>query len=158
MNNVETSEQQSNPSDLSTPSLDEKQIEGELLQHPEMLERLLNKPEFQAVVRKEVFSGPLPPPKVLAGYDKIVDGAAERILAMAEKEQNHRHGMDRSAIEGEISKDKRGQRYGFAIAIFFGIAALILGLTGQPWLGGILGTVDLVALVTVFVLGHSREE
>lgn len=154
MSNMEAnSEPLKQPSD-SSKSLNEEQIKGELLQHPEMLERLLERPEIKAVIRKESFSGPLPPPQVLAGYDDVVAGAAERILAMAEKEQLHRHEMDSTALLGEINNDKRGQRFGLGIAVLFGVIALVLGLSGKQWLGGIIATVDLVALVMVFVLGR----
>ena len=36
-------------------------------------------------------SGPLPPAETLEHYERIVPGAAERILSMAEKEQANRH-------------------------------------------------------------------
>lgn len=36
------------------------------------------------------FSGPLPPPQILGQYDEVLPGAAERILRMAEKQQDHR--------------------------------------------------------------------
>lgn len=157
MSSMETNSDLLKQSSDSPTALNEEQIEGELLQHPEMLERLLRKPEIKAVIRNEYFSGPLPPPKVLADYNEIVDGAAERILVMAEKEQLHRHEMDSTALLGEINNDKRGQQFGLGIAVFFGIIALILGLTGQQWLGGIIATVDLVALVMVFVLGRGNE-
>lgn len=37
------------------------------------------------------YSGPIPPPESLEKYEQVVPGSAERILAMAEKEQEHRH-------------------------------------------------------------------
>jgi uncharacterized membrane protein len=39
------------------------------------------------------FSGPIPPPQILGDYDKVQPGFAERIIAMAEREQSHRHGI-----------------------------------------------------------------
>ncbi len=40
------------------------------------------------------YQGPIPPPQMLARYEEIVPGAGERILAMAEKEQQNRHSMN----------------------------------------------------------------
>lgn len=157
MSKSETNKDPLKPSKESVTPLEEK-IEGELLQDPKMLERLLKNPEVKAVLRKEYYSGPLPPPKALADYNNIVDGAAERILIMAELEQKHRHQIESTALLGEINNDKRGQRFGFGIAITFGVMALVLGLSGQQWLGGIIATVDLLALVTVFVLGRRSVE
>lgn len=44
------------------------------------------------------FSGPLPSPETLYQYNQIVPNAAERILAMAEKEIEHRHKIDKKTI------------------------------------------------------------
>lgn len=46
-------------------------------------------------------SGPLPAPEDLARYDDLLPGAAERIFAMAEREQNHRLSMEREAMEAD---------------------------------------------------------
>jgi uncharacterized membrane protein len=35
------------------------------------------------------FYGPLPPPNLVAGYENVSPGAAERIIKMAEKEAEH---------------------------------------------------------------------
>lgn len=35
------------------------------------------------------FSGPLPPPEVLNGYENTLRGSADRIIRMAERQQNH---------------------------------------------------------------------
>ena len=40
------------------------------------------------------FSGPLPPPAVLQGYEDIVLGAANRILEMAERQSKHRQQLE----------------------------------------------------------------
>jgi uncharacterized membrane protein len=50
------------------------------------------------------FSGPLPPPAILAQYNNAVPNAAERILKMAEKEQSHAHAFSYFAyIIGALS-------------------------------------------------------
>ena len=38
----------------------------------------------------ETFQGPIPPPNVLEAYERLVPGAAERILKMAENQAAHR--------------------------------------------------------------------
>lgn len=51
-------------------------------------------PQGQNVVasffRTEVSAGPLPHPELLKGYDQIIKDGAERIMRMAEKEQDNR--------------------------------------------------------------------
>ncbi|MBY0460111.1 MAG: DUF2335 domain-containing protein, partial [Gemmataceae bacterium] len=43
-----------------------------------------------SVVIGASFQGPLPPPAILAQYNQVLDGAAERIFQMAEKQAAHR--------------------------------------------------------------------
>lgn len=43
-----------------------------------------------SVVEAAWFSGPLPPPTMYGEYERTLPGSAERILVMAEKEQDHR--------------------------------------------------------------------
>ena len=107
--------------------------------------------EFQTSIQKESFSGPLPHPRILKGYDDINKGFAERVLKMAEDEQRHRHHYDEEILKSTKSADKRGQWMGFSIAIVFGVAATWLGLTGNQVVASILGGLDIVSLVTVYV-------
>lgn len=44
------------------------------------------------------FTGPLPPPEQLLQYEQISPGFADRIVTMAEKEQENRHGEIRARI------------------------------------------------------------
>lgn len=48
------------------------------------------------------YSGPLPRPEDLIRYNDAVPGAAERILAMAEREMNHRHESERKILKNRI--------------------------------------------------------
>lgn len=45
----------------------------------------------QISIEQRVSGGPLPPPEVLKRYNDAVPSGAERIMAMAEKEQKHVH-------------------------------------------------------------------
>ena len=44
------------------------------------------------------FSGPLPHPEILERYNSAVPGGAERIIAMAEKQSDHRMRLESSAL------------------------------------------------------------
>lgn len=61
-----------------------------------------------AIVHAQVeFSGPLPHPQTLRQYDEVLPGAAERILRMAEKQQDHRIGMDQSGVRRKLGTGSR---------------------------------------------------
>ena len=75
--------------------------EGESLRKAvEILRPLLRNPEQAAVAVQRVaavtenFSGPMPHPRHLKGYEEIVPGSAREILDMAKAEQRHRHRME----------------------------------------------------------------
>jgi uncharacterized membrane protein len=44
------------------------------------------------------WSAPLPPPNQLDDYNRVLPGLAERIVSMTGREQDHRHGLDRSFV------------------------------------------------------------
>ncbi len=49
-----------------------------------------------SVVEAAVFQGALPPPSMFGQYDQVLPGSADRIMAMAEKEQAHRIAWENS--------------------------------------------------------------
>ena len=70
------------------------------------------------------FAGPLPPPSVLQQYGEIEASYPERIIAMAEKEQNAVHtlqketfALERKLMEEQLRTVKKGQIYAFILAI-----------------------------------------
>lgn len=104
------------------------------------------------------FSGPLPPPKILEQYERVLPGSAERILKMAEKEQGHRHSVEKTETDGIFGLQRRGQLFGFLIAISAFLIGGILVYLGHDWVGGILMGATVVSLVTVFVVGSRKKQ
>lgn len=45
-------------------------------------------PPQEIIQQTSIFSGPIPSPEILERYEKLLQGSADRILTMAEKEQN----------------------------------------------------------------------
>lgn len=102
---------------------------------------------IEVAVRTASFSGPLPPPALLAQYD---DHTRSIIVQMAEREQLHAHAMQSSGLNGLIDKDKRGQRFGVSIAITGLLVAGFISIY-SPVAAAIIGTLDLVGMVAIFV-------
>jgi uncharacterized membrane protein len=65
--------------------------------------------------KQQMFAGPMPPPAILQGYEEIVPGAAERILAIAESDTKHQHAIEFAALAAAEGEVKRGQWFGFLI-------------------------------------------
>lgn len=78
------------------------------------------------------FQGPLPPPVLFKGYEEILPGAAERILQLAEREQEHRQGWEMSVMDAQRSNNRRGQWLGFGIAAMGIVSAVICALLDKP--------------------------
>lgn len=100
-----------------------------------------------AMMRQVSYQGPLPPPEQLSAYD---EETRRIIVQMAVDEQRHTHEMRSTGLNGAIKKDERGQRYGLTVAIVGLIAAAVIA-PFSPAAAGIIGTLDLVGMVTVFV-------
>jgi len=71
-----------------------------------------NKPrqtQAHVALRQEAHyhEGPIPPPTVLEHYDAIVPGAAERIIAMAEGEIQHRRAVETQQVNVDIQAQAR---------------------------------------------------
>lgn len=91
----------------------------------------------------QIFSGPLPNPEAFAKYNEILPNAADRIVRMAEKEQEIRHEAQRGAIDNDRRRIN-------ATTI---VALSIVGVAGvATWLGqeliaiplglaGVIGTI-----------------
>ena len=71
------------------------------LPSPEVLETLPENARI-AVVEAAALSGPPPPPIMYGEYDNVLSGSAERILRMAEKEQDHRIEWENDALNQNI--------------------------------------------------------
>lgn len=99
------------------------------------------------------YSGPIPPPHFLREYEEIVPGSAERILAMAENQTNHRIAMEDRALNSGINRSWGGLLSGFVI----GMTCLCFGgfgmLSGHETTGFLFGASGLAGLVGVFVVG-----
>lgn len=101
--------------------------------------------------------GPLPAPETLAAYDNILPGAAERVIAMAERQAAHRQMLEKTVVKGGSRRANAGLVLGFLISLAFLAGSVFLIQAGHPVPGTALGTVDVVGLATVFVIGKREQ-
>lgn len=112
-------------------------------QHPQQVQQQVQQVQVQQ------WSGPLPAPADLEKFNQVIPDGAQRIFAMAEKEQIHRIDFEKFGLAASIKEHRRGQYLGAAISISAVIGAAITAIMGVHW------TVS-VALVGVPVLGLVR--
>ncbi len=104
-------------------------------------------------------SGPLPAPAVLREYDDIVPGAAKTIIALFEKQSNHRIEMEKHVTREDVKRSYWGLAAGFVLSF--------VCITGSIWLvsqdhdaaGTIIAGGSVATLAGVFVYGtNSRKK
>lgn len=79
-----------------------------------------------AKVMQSEFSGPIPPPNMIKGYEAILPGAADRIITMAEKQSSHRQEMERKIIFAESRDGLLGILFAFFLGIGYIVAAIVI--------------------------------
>ncbi|AWK85055.1 DUF2335 domain-containing protein [Azospirillum thermophilum] len=107
-----------------------------------------------AVVAKEFFQGPLPPPEQFSQYDHVLPGAADRILQMAESEQAHRIFWEQTAIRAETRSSFLGLCFGFLALVVLVSAAVACAYLGKDALAGALIGATTLGLIPAFIKGR----
>ena len=82
----------------------------------------------QQTIVQHQYSGPIPPPDALKGYEDVCPGSADRILAMAEREAVHRHKYETEVLEiqkTDFEHDRRLKKRGQTCAIIIGVLGIV---------------------------------
>lgn len=107
--------------------------------------------QFQAQI--QTYHGPVPPPEILKALDEIVPGAAAQILADGHDQTQHRIATERKVVAHDIWRSWAGLAAGLIVALGgLGLAAYLKS-AGDSEGARIVGGIDLVGLVSVFVIG-----
>lgn len=111
-----------------------------------------------AVVAQITWAGPLPSPHDLAGFERVLPGAAERIVSMTEREQEHRHKYESKGLDAAIADTRRGHYLGAGISAVAIGGAVGAALLGAPWPAVVaLVGVPVAAMVEAIVTSLSSE-
>ncbi len=99
------------------------------------------------------YSGPLPPPGVLEGFERVLPGAAERIFSMVEKQLDHRISIEKAAVDSGVNNSAAGIKAAVVIEAMLVagscyLAHMGLGAEAIKVMGG-----SIVALAGAFGLG-----
>lgn len=103
-------------------------------------------------------TGPLPTPESFRQYEEVLPGAADRILRMAENQQNHRIGLENQAIRRQFNQSGTGQWMAFFLAIYLISVGGFLIYSGHDEAGAAIITVTLGSLVIAFLKGKSSQK
>lgn len=132
-------------------------------------------PNIQFAATAQVTQGPYPPPDVLAGYERVLPGAAERILKLAETEAANRNRREDEALQANIrAQDKQleiaemqtktvarsdlcGQIAGLVVCVLCIAGSVYLGLKGHDWLAAFLAGIPTAAVIKAFAIHRQQQ-
>jgi len=160
--------QESNtPIKKSQPEVPEElqEIEEELISHnPDIFTGInakkkaeILKSVFTVTIQQKSHSGPLPDPESLISYNSVIPDGANRIMTMAEKQQDHRMAMEMMVVGSHNFQSKLGQIFGLIIGLFGIACGTFLAFNGHTTVGGIVAGGTVISLVSVFVLGKKTQ-
>lgn len=141
----------------------------ELPPHRNLLQEVINlddskglPPEIvefrQELIMFEATSGSMPPPSMLGRYNDVIPNGAERIVAMAEAQQNHRMTLERTVVDSDIAVRNRALWLGFVIVLSAVIGGVILAIAGMEIIGSAMIATGLISSGLAFFKGIAAKE
>lgn len=140
---------------LKKPQTKPQQQDKDLEQIDQRVMKTAVEEAVVSVMQQSEFSGPIPHPDILKGYDAIVPGAAERIIRMAEKQSEHRQSMEKTIVEAEIRDSNKGINCAFILGLGGMISGVIIVYlvpsSAGAIAGSLLGVTGLGSIVASFL-------
>lgn len=106
----------------------------------------------------QIYQGPIPHPETLAAFNSIIPNGADRIMCMAETDQQHKFEMQKKALTAKIEDSQREHAevvLGQALTAVLCLASLICGVFliyhEKPVTGVILSGVALAAIAKALI-------
>ncbi len=115
--------------------------------------RILKTEIHEIKAKLEHFSGPLPPPEAFKKYEETLKGSADRIITMAEKQQDHRQKIEKKFAYSNITNERLGLIFGLIVALVAIFGGVYCVHIGQPWTGALIGGGGVGGLIAAFVQG-----
>jgi uncharacterized membrane protein len=104
----------------------------------------------------EIHTGPIPAPGEIGEYERILPGSADRIIKMAEKEQDHRHQLQLRGQRHRVGITFVGQLFAFLIGISGIAGGVYLVKADKPITGFGVFFASLAAIMGVFFYSRRR--
>lgn len=104
-------------------------------------------------IQESFHKGPIPSPSDLAEYDKILPGAADRLIAMAEEQGRHRRRLEEAVVKSDIERASTGLKFAFFLSLVIVCLGSLLIYYDHDWAGGGMIGTTLVSLAGLFITG-----
>jgi len=121
-------------------------------------ERLARRVEARVVkATMQAFSGPLPHPEILAQYNQLLPNAAERIISMAERQQEHRQGLEACVVRANTFDQRLGLVLGFIVMMFVAGSGVLCVYIGKNTAGLSALLASVGGPVAAFIYGRKKQ-
>ncbi len=118
-----------------------------------------------SIAQQEMYSGPIPDPESMKKYEEIKPGFADRLLKMAEKEQEHRISVNKKLLELEQKDQDKDYKYLFRGQVLAILAVLLICslslyafYKGYPKQGAIIACTIIITLVGSFLISRKKNK
>lgn len=107
--------------------------------------------------RAQFHMGPLPAPDDLVRYNDAFDGCAERIVAMAERQSQHRQELESATNKANNRRETQGQWMAFVVSLFVIGGGILLIHNDKPTTGFVAILLPVATLAATFIAKRSSE-
>ncbi|MGD1032584.1 MAG: DUF2335 domain-containing protein [Opitutaceae bacterium] len=104
-----------------------------------------------------MWQGPLPSPASLEAFNRVVPGAAQRLITMAEKQQDHRMALEKKISSRQTTQSALGQIFALVISITVVAAGALAIYRGSAGAGATIITTTTAGIAYVFITGKREE-
>lgn len=105
-----------------------------------------------------MYRGPLPSPRILAEFESLVPGAADRVISRWEKQSDHRIEIEKMIVSGNVEAQRRGLVVGAFLVVFVSVMSVVFYLNGATAASVATIITALAGLAGVFVFGQPRQD
>lgn len=111
---------------------------------------------YQLYAEVERYTGSIPHPRIVRGYEEMLPGSADRILAMAERQQAHRLKIESAVIQSDIRTQYLGLGVAFIVALTLVIGSMLLLAIGRDVAGLGAFLLSAATFIGVFYVNRQR--
>ena len=105
----------------------------------------------QAQQTLQLWQGQYPPPEAIEHYEKVLPGAFDRMIAMAERLQAAQIDKSRRVHDYTFSDNRRGKWLGFSAAIIAMFCALGALAFNSPWVAAVFLSVPVMGVANALI-------
>ena len=108
--------------------------------------------EYQETAYIEHYSSIVPHPDIIQRYEQVLPGSGERLLALAEREQEHRMRLDNRALNDQ----RLGRWFGFLSSMTSIVVGALVVTAGYELPGSAIAIAPVTVNFAIFVRNYRK--